>query len=287
MSIQIRPAGPDDRDAVCNLLHEKMSSRIPLERWRRIVDGRWSGWRDDFGVIAEADGELAGFLGVVYAERPTPHGIRRFGNLTSWYITKPYRGRGVGWRMLQAAMSDPTVSYTTFSSNPPALRLMAKAGLVLLDDRRLIWDGKATKATDVVVTKNPDIAGEGLSERSRQILADHAGLNVLPYLIEPKDQPSYLVLVHVKKKGADIAYHEALHVEDPAAFTRHAGSFASAILPPKKALLSVDSRFCTGAANPDRVEEIEAPRFVRPTDVEPANVDFLYSEIVLLDLKLY
>ena len=286
MSIEIRPARPDDRDLVCNLLHQKMSRRIAPERWRRIVDGRWSNWRRDFGVIAEEDGALVGFLGIVYAERPIANGTRRSGNLTSWYITKPYRGRGIGWRMLRAAISDPTVTYTTFSSNPPALRLMEKAGLEQLDAQRMIWEPSTQDNPDISVITDPTEIQPRLSERSARVLEDHTSLNVLPHLVRTNGVSSYLVLLHIKMKGPDIAYHEVLYVEDPVAFSRHARSFAAIVLRSDEAVLSVDARFCTGDADPDRTEWIEAPRFYRPVGMEAVDVDFLYSEIVLLDLKL-
>ena len=119
------------------------------------------------------------------------------------------------------------------------------------------------------------------------MLADHAGLNLRPYLIRPDSGEDCLVLLYVKEKGADIAYHEVLHVGEPVVFGRHAAAFAAAILPPRQALLSVDSRFLPGDTRPNRVEPIEVPRFYKPAGMRADEVDFLYSEIVLLDLKLY
>ena len=288
MSLQIRPAGPGDRNAVCALLHEKMNRRVPLERWRWLIDGRWAPWTDEFGVVAVDGDRLAGFLGVVYAERRLPNGPQRSGNLTSWYIGKTYRGRGLGLDMLLAATSRNDITYTTFSSNPPALRLMKKAGLELLDDKRLIWDaGRKVVPSGVEILTEPHEIRRHLSACAAQLMADHAGLNVRPYLIRPDGGNGCLVLLYVKEKGADIAYHEILHVGEPAVFGRHAAAFAAEILPPRQALLSVDSRFLPGDIKPDRVEPIEVPRFYRPVGMRAAEVDFLYSEIVLLDLKLY
>ncbi|MCP4246171.1 MAG: GNAT family N-acetyltransferase, partial [bacterium] len=185
-------------------------------------------WTDEFGIVADDDGRLAGFLGVVYAERPVSGGLGRSGNLTSWYIEKPYRGRGLGLDMLRAATSRADVTYTTFSSNPPALRLMEKAGLELLDDRRLIWDtGARPDPPGVEILTEPNEIHRHLSAGTAQVMADHAGLNVRPYLIRSDSGTDCLVLLYVKEKGADIAYHEILHVSDPAIFGRHAAAFAA------------------------------------------------------------
>ena len=34
--IELRSARPDDREAIVALLHERMSSEISIERWRRL-----------------------------------------------------------------------------------------------------------------------------------------------------------------------------------------------------------------------------------------------------------
>ncbi len=285
MSLRIRPAVAGDRDAVCRLLSDKMNCRISPEWWRGIVDGRWAPWAEAFGVVAQDGQRLIGFLGVVYAQRPDG---RRSGNLTSWYIEKPYRGRGLGNDMLRAAISEAEVTYTTFSSTPTALRLMKRAGLEMLDDRRFIWEAgyRFAQPTIEVLSGVSEIEPH-LSSEQVHVLADHAGLNLRPYLIRYGRSDSCLVLLHVKEKGADIAYYEVLHVGEPAVFSRHAGAFAAAILPPKQAVLSVDSRFLTDDAKPHRVEPIVVPRYYRPVGMGAQDVDFLYSEIVLLDLKLY
>ncbi len=285
--MEIRLALPPDRDAVCDLLHERMDKRIPLTRWRGITDGRWAPDIPEFGVVAVEDGRIVGFLGVVYAQRQIGGVERRSGNLTSWYIEKPYRGSGLGLEMLRAALGRGDVTYTTFSSNPPALRLMEKAGLRLLDDRRLIWLPRPRQPTaGVEVLSGAKVLGR-LSQDSRRIIADHQGFDLRSHVIAGPDATGCLVILHVKRKGPDIAYHEVLHVDDPAVLGRHVGNLADAILPAGDSLLSVDSRFLVEGPVPDRSEVIGVPRFYRPAGLAVSQVDFLYSEVVLLDLKLY
>ena len=67
--IELRSAGPDDREAVVALLHERMSSEISLERWRRLFDYPWLRDKPDCGVVVLERGALAGYLGVIYADR--------------------------------------------------------------------------------------------------------------------------------------------------------------------------------------------------------------------------
>jgi hypothetical protein len=281
--VEVRSAGPGDRDAVCALLHERMSSRISLEHWRRLFDYGWLTDKPDCGVLLLERGELAGYLGVIHARRRLGSRTVRTANLSSWYILKPLRGRGLGLAMLQHATRDPAVTYTTFSSNPPALRVMAAAGLVLLDDARLTWRRSGSAPTGIEVLSDPT----DLPAHERRLLADHRGLPVEPRLLRSAEGDC-LVVLSVKRKGADVAWHEVLYLGAPALLARHAQAFADAVLAPGESLLSVDSRLLDGleTSGAERLP-IPVPRYFRSPDLERRAVDFLYSEIPLLDLKLY
>jgi len=283
--IELRLAGPDDREPVAAFLYERMSSRISLERWCRLFDYGWIEDKPDRGVIVTAKGAIAGYLGVIHAERRIRGRTARTANLSSWYIVRSLRGQGMGLAMLELATRDPAVTYTTFSSNPPALRLMARVGLGLLDERRLLWR-RSGDAAGIEVLSGLDALLPEVSDHERKILADHRGLAVQPHLLCAPEGDA-LVILSVKQKGADIAYHEVLHVGRPAVLARHAQAFANAVLAPGTSVLAVDTRFLDGFEVVAESEPISVPRFFRSSDLARREVDFLYSEIPLLDLKLY
>jgi hypothetical protein len=284
--VELRTSGPDDRDAVVTLLHEQMSSRISPARWQRLFDYPWLADKPDRGVVLLERGRVAGYLAVIYAHRRLGGRTVRTANLSSWYLVKPLRGQGIGFAMLQLATRDPGATYTTFSSNPQALRLMAEAGLVLLDQSRFLWRRTAAHEAGVEVLSGFDALLPEVPDHERQILADHRDLPVQPHLLRAAGGDCLIVL-SVKRKGADVAYHEVLHLGRPAVFARHAEAFANAVLAPGTAVLAVDRRFLNGCEVITESEQISVPRYFRSADLAPPEVDFLYSEIPLLDLKLY
>jgi GNAT superfamily N-acetyltransferase len=284
--VRIRQALAPDREAVCRYLHQNMNPRIPIERWRRYTDGRWASALPDFGVLAEDNGRMVGYLSVVYAKRLIGGQSRHTGNLGAFYVERDYRGRGLGLDMLRAITARDDVTYTTFSSNSPARRLVLKAGLELLDDRRLLWRPGGRADTSVEISGDVTRFADRLSASARQALADHADLGLESLVICEPEGPACLVIFYVKLKGQDIAYHEVLHLSDPAVFGRNVRAFAAHVLPGGQAVLSVDSRFLDSTVEPDAIEEIPAPRYFRPAGLAPAEVDFLYSETVVLGLKL-
>ncbi len=282
---ELRPAGPDDRDRVAAFLHERMSSKISLERWRRLFDYGWLEAKPDCGVVVIEQGAVAGYLGVIHAQRQIRGRRVRTANLSSWYIARSLRGRGLGLAMLELATRNPGVTYTTFSSNPPALRLMTRLGLGLLDRERFLWR-RTDDPAGIEVLAGLDAVLPEASDDERQILEDHRDLPVQPRLLRAPEGDC-LVILSVKEKAADVAYHEVLHLGRPAVLARHAQAFANLVLAPGASVLAVDRRFLDGFAVAAETEPISVPRFFRSAELAAAEVDFLYSEIPLLDLKLY
>jgi hypothetical protein len=285
--IEVRSAAPADREAVVALLHEHMSARISLARWRRLFDHGWRAEPPEHGVLLLARGTLAGYLGVIHAERRIGARTAHTANLSSWYILRPWRGQGLGLAMLRHAARDPALTYTTFSSNPPALRLMAAAGLVPLDDTRLLWRRSGAARAGIAVLSDRAALLPELPAHERRLLDDHQGLPVHPHLLRTAEGDC-LVVLSLKRKGADALWHEVLHLGRPALLARHAQGFADAVLTPGESVLSVDSRLLDGCAVTAALRQpIPVPRYFRSPDLVPREVDFLYSEIPLLDLKLY
>ncbi|MFQ5972150.1 MAG: GNAT family N-acetyltransferase [Alphaproteobacteria bacterium] len=285
--VEVRAAREPDIEPICRLLHDRMNARLSVAEWRRLMSYGWLREKPDFGVVVEAAGEIAGYLGVVYAERDVDGLTARTGNLTSWYLAKPYRGQGIGMDMLSQATSDPAVTYTTFSSTPRVLPMMERAGLAPLDTERFIWRRDPQGESGLDIVEGLAAVRPRLGPREGRLLDDHAGFNVAPYLIRTPGG-TCLVILSIRMKGADVAYHEALYVGDGGVFAAHAAAFANAILPPRPSLVAVDRRFLAGQAVDAEREPIPVPRYARTVaPLAPERVDFLYSEIPLLDLKLY
>jgi hypothetical protein len=283
--VELRAAGPDDRDAVVALLHERMNSKISPARWRRLFDYSWLADKPDCGAVVLERGSVAGYLAVIYADRRLGGRTVRTANLSSWYLVKLLRGQGIGLAMLRLATGDPGITYTTFSSNPPALRLMAEAGLVPLDQTRFLWRRSSEHGADIEVLSGFAALLPEVPDFERLILTDHRDLPVQPHLLRAAEGDCLIVL-SVKHKGADVAFHEVLHLGRPAVFARHAEGFANAVLAPGAAVLAVDRRLLDGCEVVAESEQIPMPRYFRSPVMARREVDFLYSEIPLLDLKL-
>ena len=283
--VEIAHARPEEREEIVRFMEAAFTrAKWSIDGWRRLLSGRWSRHGDSFAVTARDRGRLVGALGLIPAERPTAAGPARVVNMTSWYLEKPYRGQGFGPLMMRFAADAPDVTLTNFTSARGAEPAALKAGLATLDDARLIWRPRP-RARRLPVERDPARMTDSLTARDRRVLADHADLPLTRALVETPDGPC-LILLSVKRKSDAHVTHEALYLGDRRAFARHARAIADSLLPPEDAVLSVDRRFAPDADAPDAVEPIPIPRYYRPGRARPEEIDYLYSEIVLVDMKL-
>ena len=276
-----------DIDAVCDLLHHKMNPQIPVAGWRRLMTYGWLAEKPDLGSVVEDGGRIVGFLGVIYADRQR-HGHRfRTGNLTSWYLEKPYRATALGMELLRVATGHGDVVYTSFSSAAKAVPLLRLGGLRPLDSERFIWRRAGEPASGGAIVIGAKDVLPLLDREEKRMLADHAGFAVHPFAIRGP-RGDCLVLLSIHEKADNIAYYEALYVGEPEIFALSAQAFADAILPAGPAVLAVDKRFIGNCRVDAETEAIRVPRYFRPVPgVGAQDIDILYSEIELLDLKLW
>jgi hypothetical protein len=162
---------------------------------------------------------------------------------------------------------------------------MSEVGLILLEDTRYLWRRSGARDTGIEVLSGLATLLPEVVDYERMLLADHRDLPVTPFLLRAVEGDC-LVVLSIKHKGADVAYHDVLYLSRPAVFARHAQGFADAVLAPGPAVLAADRRFVDGFEVAAETEPIAVPRYFRSAGIARNEVDFLYSEIPLLDLKL-
>ena len=284
--LEIAHAPPQDRAEIARF----MQAAFPRAKWDRsgwdaLLSSRWSGPDNSYAVTVRDKGKLVGVLGLVTATRPTRSGMAKMANITSWYVDSAYRGQGVGSQMLELVTADPDVTITNFSSAKRAVPVVERAGFSILDAERLVWQAGAGQP-NFKAHRSPLTLGLALGDRDKQVIKDHAGLDLLPLTVETPDGLCTLILSIKQKHDAYVTY-ETMYVGNRPLFSKHAQAIALAVLPRHDAVLSVDSRFVEQGTQCDRREVFAVPRYYTPGRILAEDIDHLYSEIVLLGLKMY
>lgn len=290
MAARVRPAGDADVDAAAAFLHDRMNARIAAETWRLILDYPWRPPDVERGWLVEDDGEIVGFMGTIYSDRPTAAGMRRFCDLSSWYLKADYRGTGIGDELLQSGMAKPGVTYQTMTARRATGRKIRALGFSILDDSRSLFQPGET-GDGLRLFRDPAEIRERLTADERRMLDDHHGLDIHHAVVEGDVAGAGAgrgtwILWQRKLKGAGVAYHDVLHASDYDFLSAHAAAIAGLVCVGETAVLSIDRRMMNAGDDPGEVAAIPLPRWYRAIDVDPRDVGHLYSEVLLLDQKL-
>ena len=283
--VEIAYAKPDEREEVAQFMKTVFhKAKWDIDGWRRLLAGRWCGPEGRYAITVRDEARLVGCLGLVYADRITSGGIRTTADMTSWYILKEFRGQGVGQQMLALATSDPEVTVTNFSSAKAAVSVLVNAGLTVLDSERLVWH-PGTAPAGIRVFDDP-LNLTTLPDKDRKVVADHQGLRLRHLAV---DTPGGLVtmVLYPQKKHDDFVTHEIMYLGNQPAFAQHAADIAAAVLPEREAILSLDRRFAAPGIAPQEVRPFATPRYCQPGLLAPNEIDMLYSECVLLNIKIH
>ncbi len=285
--LDVRHARADERDEIANFMNASFPrAKWGLDKWHELLAGRWADPEDPYAIIARSGDTLVGALGLISVNRPLENGgVAKTRGMTSWYMQHEHRGGGIGTRMMDLATSDPAVTITNQGSAPKAVPVLERAGLSVLETERLFWKRHPGEPT-LTVHADPLALGAKLSPRDRSVLMAHRGLNLTSVAVETPDGLCVIVF-SVKQKRDGFSSFGVMYLGDRALFTRHARAIAASVLRADGDVMAVDKRFVTGRVTPDETEPLEVPYYYTAGLVQPADIDHLFSEVVLLDMKIY
>lgn len=282
-----RPGTDADIDQVARLLHEQMSRKVSEAVFRRLMDYDWAGEKPHIGMVVEAEGQIVGFHGNVYSTRFLPEGPRVMGSFTSLYIHRDWRGENLGYRMMHTYEDRPDISYTVFDPSKRVHAILEQCGFRDLETHRFIWEPGAP-AGDVRIETDPERIAPLVSTEEQRYLHDHRDLACHPVLISG-DYGNVLTFWLKQDRGDQGLCHDLIHTGDPGKLAAMIDAAAPHIMGSEpQARLLADERFFDGNPMGGRREALRYRRMARRAS--PAlpdwRVDHLYSETVLMDLKL-
>ena len=283
---EIRPAGVNDIDAICNLLHSKMNRKIQPERWAKLMTYDWLSNKPDLGRVIESDNTILGYLGMVYSEREINNKREQIVNICAWYLDKSLRGLGLGKGIMADATSDPSKSYTIMTSSKNTLDILDEVGYKILDDSSFFWIKEHDQDSSLKLNLDIKQIRSALSSPvHKKLFDDHIQYEVKPLLVQHKEKYCLLFL-SVKRKAQDVLFFDVLFASDREFLGIHGQQIANALLPSEPSVFSADQRFVQGQAIHSSVKSLPVPRFYKSSKLQPKDIDHLYTELQLLDLKL-
>lgn len=292
--MEIRFAQITDANQVCGLLHSEMNDEISLAHWQRLFHYAWfSQAKPDYGVVAVENGKIVGFIGNIFSERMIEGKPRTFCNISSIYVAKELRGRGLGRKLMETAISRENIHYLALSAAAQMAPAYRRIGLVTMDEERCVIPVNPGAAPLPALTDAEKIAREAADAETRRIARDHLPYSCRQLLLRQNGRELYVLLKDFTSKRGT-RYAEILHATD-FAWIAHEPELAAATLAlPGQAQICFDTRFLPRAGRAGEVrgirrEPLPAARMYSVKGEAPlsfAAYDSAYSEIILLDMRI-
>lgn len=283
--IRIEPAVAADFERVAPLFELFQNSRITPEQWRSLFHYSWACDRPERGFLLRDGDAIAGFIGTIWSERENAGRREWICNLTSWITRPEYRNQSLLLLKAVTGLSDCTI--TCLSPSAQLYPLYRRLGFSDLETKlRLIepwptgrcgWRCRITSDQERIATR--------LSAEDRRILQAHRPHRCRHLLVQRGDEYCYAIFTQTTGKLHPRAAY--LH------YLSNATVFLCALDRIKLHLLQtagtpyivLPGRLATGLEIPrSRNIALGVPFVFRSERLAPPQIDYLFSELILLGL---
>ena len=257
-------------------------------KWRRIFDYQWKRDEDYCGLALKDDNQTVGFIGLIFSCRWINGRAEKFCNLTSWFVREEHRARAVALLLPLVRMRDYTI--TDLTPSHTVYEIQRKLGFKDLDanGRILLPFGRGISGPKQLAVQMSHAAAEirqKLSTEHLKIFDDHLDYQCAHFLLSAGKRYCYVIYSKHQRKRLPFVYIH--YISDPELFGQTYNKIRSAIMFHARVLFAViDSRLVAGLKLPvSFCLPYRTPRQYLSSNLKPAQIDNLYSELVLLNLR--
>ena len=282
-AVAVRPITPGDARLVAEFLHANLNERVPVEAWLRLVDVPWSIERPNAGFMLVDGEDVVGAHLALYSERPIDGRLHRFCNLGAWCVRPEYRFYAL--KLLKALLAQEGYHFTDLSPSGSVVGLNTRLGFRFLDTTTLVLPNLPwpTPPGRYRITADPAVLQTTLEGVVLQQYRDHLAAPAAHHLLLMRaDEWCYVVFRKDRRKGLPL-FASILHVSNPKLFNEMARPLARHLLMHHGTIATLIERAVV-EAQPRPSFEVESPRvkMYLSSSLEPAQIDYLYSELVCL-----
>jgi hypothetical protein len=281
--IDVRAIGDDDIPAVADFLHAHLDERVPPDAWARAVDVPWSMERPNAGfILCEGDAIVGAHL-AFYSERTIDGRPERFCNLGAWCVLPEYRFYGL--RLLKALLAQDGYHFTDLSPSGNVVGINTRLGFRFLDTTTTVvpnlpWPSVPWRDS---ISSDPALLARTLRGAELRHYEDHVQTAAARHLLLRRGGDwSYVVFRKDRRKGLPL-FASILHVSDPPLFEAMLRPLGGHLLLRHGAVATLIERAVVDH-RPRLSKTVVSPRrkMFRSPSLEPAQIDYLYSELVCL-----
>lgn len=280
----IRKAVNEDFDRVYPLFHGFGGPPVSKDNWKKIFVTPWKTTEDFCGYLLLKDGEVKGYLGLIFSRRILNGQMQKFCNMTSWAVNKDCRGQSISMLLELLKLKDYTL--TNFTASPTVARILSKLGFTEFPvDQKVLFPIPhfARRGHGHGCDFDLPVIQSKLSGTDLSIFIDHQGLDCEHLLLRSDGGDCYVVLKKTERRKVTFArvhylsnvavFHECME-RLTARLCFRLGVFG----------VMVDERYVAGRKFRNSVSYPHQRKayFKSNSVVDSRSIDTLYSEVVIL-----
>jgi hypothetical protein len=281
--VRIEQAVSEDFERVYPLLLEFNIATISKDDWRRLFTPNWPSPEDFCGYLLLANGEVKGFLGLLFSRRTINGRAEKFCNMTSWIVRDDSRSQSL--RLLTELLKLKDYTVTNFTASKTVAAILPKFGFTELPtSQQLLFPipSAVLGRSKFRCSFDREEIRSRLDQSDRDIFDDHTQLDCRHLVITSGDQYCYLVVKN--RVYRHLPYARVHYLSNRALLAEALDSVRTKICwRLRVAGLMVDERYLDGHSF--RYAKPLGPAcaaFFKSSTSTKNDIDTLYSEMILL-----
>jgi hypothetical protein len=281
MAIKVVPITDADALRVGDFLHTYLNPNVTAEHWARSIDVPWTVDRPNGGFMLLDGDDIVGANLAFYSERVFDGRTERFCNLGAWCVLPQYRFHSI--RLLRALLAQDGYHFTDLSPSGNVVGVNERLGFHSLDTAGIL-----VPAFPAVpgprrgrVSADPAVIDRTLTGAELELYRDHVETAAARHLVLVDGDEWCYVVFRKDRRWRVRAFASILHVSNPALFRRMTGRLGRHLLVHHGIFaMLVEDRI--SPERPRLAVPLKSPRrkMYRSPRLEPAQIDYLYSELV-------
>ncbi len=285
--LEVKPITDADVRTVAEFLHTEflnlgVARTRPVTDWLRAMNPPWAVEQPNHGYLLRESGRVVGVHLALYSERVIDDHVRRICNLGVWCVAEPHRASGM--RLLRSLLRQKGYNFTDLTPNPNVVALNSRLGFVALDTTTVLvpnlpWPLWSRRVRVIDAKDEIDVL---LSGQDKRIYHDHRATAAHHVVLTDGDQSCYVVYRRERYKHRSVLAM-VLYVGNAEMFGRWAPHFHRYLLLRQRILATLLEVRIVGQCPARAISVAGRPRMYLGDDLEPGQIDYLYSELTCLE----
>ncbi len=282
--VELAEISDGDVTDVATFLFEAMNDRVAPEAWAELLSPPWSSTGPNHGFLLRSESRIVGAYAAVYSDRVIGGESVRICNLAAFCVLDDFRAQS--FRLLRAVLRQPGFEFTDLSPSGNVVALNERLGFVRLDTAtRLAINLPTLPQRGVTVTSEPARLESVLRSDDARIYADHRNAAASRHLLVTFGEGwGYVLFRKDRRKGLPL-FATPLHVGGDRSLVERAWpTIASELLLRHRAPATLaEHRILGFDPRPSVPLSAPRPKMFRSTRLHADDIDYLYSELTLLE----